>query len=112
MPVPQRVPEFLFRLLIPLGALFVMTVLALVMLPFSESRAPLARLLDMHGGRLIAVEVAALAVVGLLALVTDRLSTLSQSKSTADDSRVGSPGTDSAEDARPPAATQTSNETV
>lgn len=78
MSASRRVADVLFRLLIPAGGLFVITVLSLVMLPFSSTEAPLARFLDARGGLLIVLEVAALGVIGLGALVADRVATLSE----------------------------------
>jgi preprotein translocase subunit SecG len=67
---PARNP--FFPLTAILAAIFVLTVLALVASTFGNDRAPLARLLDSHGTLLIVIEVAAILLVGLLALVVDR----------------------------------------
>jgi Na+/phosphate symporter len=68
---PARNP--FFPLTAMLSAVFVLTVLALVASMFSDQRAPLARLLDAHGTTLVVIEVAAILLVGLLALVVDRV---------------------------------------
>jgi hypothetical protein len=58
------------------SALFIITILALVASVFGDPRAPLARLLDQYGGRLIAGEVAATLVTGLVAMAVDRRQSL------------------------------------
>jgi hypothetical protein len=61
-----------FRLAALSGAAFVVTIFALVAIVFSESNSPAAYYLNEHGGRMIAGEVAAILVCGLLAMAVDR----------------------------------------
>ena len=48
---------------------------------FSDPDAPITRFLDAHGGRLIIAEVIVTLVVGLLALVVDRVQSLRKKSS-------------------------------
>ena len=63
------------------SAIFVMTILAMVAVIFSDPDAPITRFLDAHGGRLIIAEVIVTLVVGLLALVVDRVQSLRKKSS-------------------------------
>ncbi len=74
-PTPQRTNPF-FRLVIPACAVFIVTIFAMVAVPFGNPDAPPARFLDENGGTLITCEVAAILVLGLSALCLDRRQTL------------------------------------
>lgn len=52
---------------------FILTILAMVAVIFSDPRAPVAKFLEAHGSRLIAAEVAVTLIVGFFALVVDRI---------------------------------------
>jgi len=79
---PKRNP--FFPLVALCSAAFAITVLALIVgAVLADPAAPLNRLLDQYGGRILAVEFAAIFVTGLLALVIDRR----QSKSATQDAR-------------------------
>ena len=54
------------------AAIFVLTILAMVAAIFGDPRAPVAKFLEAHGGRLIAAEVVATLILGFLALALDR----------------------------------------
>jgi len=61
-----------FRLVVIAAGAFIVTVLASVATMFGDERAPLTGFLNNYGGLLMAGEVAATLVIGLLALITDR----------------------------------------
>ena len=65
-----------FLLTAVLAAIFVVTNLALVAAMLGDPLAPVAQLLDRHGTTLIVIEVAAILIAGLLALIVDRAQTL------------------------------------
>ena len=67
---PQRTNAF-FRLVIPACAVFIVTIFAMLAVPFGNPNSPPARFLDENGGTLIAYEVAAILVLGLCALFLD-----------------------------------------
>jgi hypothetical protein len=71
----------LFRLVIVAGAAFVVTILALVAVPFGDPAAPVAQWLDRHGGKLVLGEVVLILVLGFLAMLADRRRTLRQLRS-------------------------------
>ena len=62
------------------AAVFVMTILAMVAVIFSDPNAPVAKFFNANAGRLIAAEVVVTLVVGLLALIVDRLQTRRKSQ--------------------------------
>jgi uncharacterized membrane protein YccC len=68
---PERINLF-FRLAVAAGAVFVITIFALVATMFGDPDAPPNRFLDRHGGTLIAVEVAVTLSLGWLAMRVDR----------------------------------------
>lgn len=78
---PPRNP--FFPLTAILSAAFVVTILASVATMLGDPGAPLAQLLDRHGTTLIVIEVAVILLVGLLALVVDRVQSLRQQRSSA-----------------------------
>ncbi|MSR56589.1 MAG: hypothetical protein EXS05_02815 [Planctomycetaceae bacterium] len=74
------------------GALFIVTILALVAGLFGDPQAPLAQVLDRHAGWLLTLEAAGLLLSGFLALVVDRRQTLAAKEPPSDVSREsGSP---------------------
>ena len=70
-PTPQQTNPF-FRLVILACAVFIVTIFAMVAVPFGNPDAPPARFFDENGGTLIAYEVPAILVLGLCALFLDR----------------------------------------
>jgi hypothetical protein len=66
----QRNP--FFPLTVAFSGLFIVTILALIAAVFSEGDAPLSRLLDRHGGWILAAEVLGILLAGFLALAVDR----------------------------------------
>ncbi len=75
-----------FPLVVFSATVFVVTILAMVAVIFSDPAAPLAKFLNAHAGRLIAAEVAVTLVVGLLALIVDRLQTRRGSQTPSENS--------------------------
>lgn len=61
-----------FAMVLCSASIFVLTILAMVAALLGDPRAPMAKFLDAHAGRLIAAEVIVTLVVGLFALVVDR----------------------------------------
>ena len=54
------------------SAVFIVTIFAMVAVPFGNPDSPPARFFDENSGTLIAYEVAAILVLGLSALILDR----------------------------------------
>ena len=65
-------PNLFFRLVIAAGAVFLVTIFALLVLPFGNSQSPVSRFLNEYGGIMIAIEVGATLVFGFLAMAIDR----------------------------------------
>lgn len=81
--LPQREPlNLAFRLIPVFGAVFVVTILAILASTFSDPRAPLVKLLNQHASRLITVEVVLLLLVTILAMTIDRIRTLKGNRNT------------------------------
>ncbi len=64
-----------FSLVLFSSTIFIITILAMVAVIFSDPDAPIVQFLDRHGGRLILAEVVVTLIVGLLALIVDRFQT-------------------------------------
>ncbi len=75
-PRPPQQHNVFFRLLIPLSALFVVTILALVACVFSTSPSRIHRFLAEQGGLLITIEVTSILLVAAIAMVVDRIQIL------------------------------------
>ena len=69
---PGSKPGLLFRLVIPATAVFVITILALIAVVFSDPRAPVAKFLDRHGNLMLLIEFIVVIVLTLLSLIVDR----------------------------------------
>ncbi len=69
------------------ATVFVLTILAMVAVIFSDPNAPVAKFFNANAGRLIAAEVVVTLVVGLLALIMDRLQTRRGSQTPSDNSK-------------------------
>jgi hypothetical protein len=90
---PGSKPGFLFKLIVPIAAVFIVTILAMIAIVFSDPRAPIARFLDRHGNMLLTVEFVAVIVVTLLAMIFDRLRILADlRKQRSDESQNDPPG--------------------
>lgn len=84
-PAPPERPNVLFRALIPAGAIFVITIFALVAVTFGDPKAPPAQFFDRYGLVLILVEVAAILVLIVSAMTVDRWQTLRGQKRDSDE---------------------------
>lgn len=73
---PGSKPSLLFQLVIPATAVFIVTILSLIAVLFSDERAPLARLLNRHGNSLLAAELVVFIVLAFCAMALDRRQTL------------------------------------
>lgn len=77
---PGSKPSLLFQLVIPATAVFVITILSLIAVVFSDPRAPLAQLLNRHGNTLLVGEFVVVIILSILAMAVDRIQTLRQIK--------------------------------
>ena len=77
---PGSKPSLLFQLVIPATAVFVITILSLIAVVFSDPRAPLAQLLNKHGNTLLIGEFVVVIILSILAMAVDRVQTLRQIK--------------------------------
>ena len=77
---PGSRPSLLFQLVIPATGLFVITILSMIAIVFSDPRAPVAQWLDKHGNRLLIVEFVVVIILSIIAMVADRIQTLNQIK--------------------------------
>ena len=73
---PPPHTSLLFRLTAFAGIAFVVTIFALIATIFGDPRSPAARWLNRNVGVLLAVEVAAILVIGFAAMAQDRRQTL------------------------------------
>lgn len=98
---PGSKPSLLFQLIIPSTSIFVVTILSLIAVLFSDQRAPLAQLLNKHGNSLLVAEFVVILVLSFLAMAVDRIQTLRNMKKdqqSAKQSEVdGAPGNTSTE---------------
>jgi hypothetical protein len=72
MPAPPSRRNPFFPLVAGSGALFCVTVLALLAAPLSGTAAPAAAALERHAGWILTLEVTATLLFGFLALLADR----------------------------------------
>ena len=77
---PGSKPSLLFQLVIPATAVFVITILSLIAIVFSDPRAPIAQWLDKNGNRLLIVEFVVVIILSFIAMAVDRIQTLKQLK--------------------------------
>ena len=75
---PGSKPSLLFQLVIPATAIFIVTILSLIAVVFSDPRAPVAQWLNRHGNTLLIAEFVAVIVLSLLAMTMDRRQTLKE----------------------------------
>lgn len=75
---PGSKPSLLFQLVIPATAVFVITILSLIAVVFSDPRAPVAQWLNRHGNRLLVIEFIVVIILSILAMAVDRIQTLKQ----------------------------------
>ena len=77
---PGSKPSLLFQLVIPATGIFVITILSLIAVVFSDPRAPIAQWLDKNGNRLLIVEFVVVIILSFIAMAVDRIQTLKQIK--------------------------------
>lgn len=80
---PGSRPSLLFQLVVPATALFIITILSLIAVLFSDERAPVAQWLNRHGNTLLLVELIVVIALSLLAMAVDRWQTLRAAAQTA-----------------------------
>ena len=68
--------SLLFKLIVPATALFIVTIMSLIAVVFSDQRAPLAKFLNEYGAKLLVVEFVAVMGLSFLAMTVDRIRTL------------------------------------
>jgi hypothetical protein len=73
---PGSPPTFLFRLIIPVTAVFIITIMSMIAVVFSDERAPVAQFLNRHGNTMLMVEFVAVIIVTFVAMAYDRYQTL------------------------------------
>ncbi len=69
---PGSKPSLLFQLVIPATAIFIVTILSLIAVVFSDQRAPVAQFLNRYGNTLLLSEFIGVLFLGLLAMLMDR----------------------------------------
>ena len=73
---PGSPASLLFRLIVPATAIFIVTVMSLIAVVFSDQKAPVAKFLNAYGSKLLVVEFVAVMGLSLLAMTVDRIRTL------------------------------------
>ncbi|MEZ6126908.1 MAG: hypothetical protein R3C49_27640 [Planctomycetaceae bacterium] len=76
MKPPRSQPALIFRLIIPVTVVFIMTILALIASLFGNPNAPVSKWLDANGNTLLIWEFVAVIVLSFLAMTVDRVRTL------------------------------------
>jgi len=80
--IPMRGPgasaSLLFKLIVPATAIFIITIMSLIAVVFSDQQAPVAKFLNKHGTKLLMVEFAAVVGLSFMAMTVDRIRTLRQ----------------------------------
>jgi len=75
---PGTPASLLFKLIIPATAVFIVTIMALIAVVFSDQRAPVARFLNEYGTTLLVAEFVVVTGLSFLAMTVDRIRTLRQ----------------------------------
>jgi hypothetical protein len=75
---PGSKPSLLFQLVIPATGVFVITILSMIAIVFSDPRAPVAQWLDANGNSLLIIEFVVVIILSIMAMVADRIQTLNQ----------------------------------
>lgn len=76
MKTPKTKPSLLFRLIVPVTLVFIMTILVLIACLFGNPEAPIPKWLNANGNHILFYEL--IAVIGLsgIAMAVDRYNTL------------------------------------
>ena len=80
---PGAPASLLFKLIVPSTAIFIITIMSLIAVVFSDQQAPVAKFLNKHGTRLLMVEFAAVMGLSFLAMTLDRIRTLQDLRNSA-----------------------------
>jgi hypothetical protein len=73
---PGAPASWLFQLIVPATAIFIITIMSLIAVVFSDQRAPLAKFLNEYGTKLLVAEFVAVLGLSFLAMAVDRMRTL------------------------------------
>ncbi len=73
---PGAPASLLFKLIIPATAIFIVTIMSLIAVVFSDPRAPMAKFLNQYGTKLLVIEFMAVMGLSFLAMAVDRIRTL------------------------------------
>ena len=73
---PGSRPSLLFQMVVPATAVFIITILSLIAVLFSDERAPLAQWLNKNGNLLLLAELVVVVVLVFAAMAVDRMQTL------------------------------------
>lgn len=76
MRKPGPRPGLLFRLVVPATAVFIITILSLIAVLFSDERAPVAMWLNRNGNSLLLFELITVLALSFAAMAVDRWITL------------------------------------
>jgi len=76
MKRPGSPASLLFRLIVPVCAVFIVSILAMIASVFGNPEAPISKWLDRHVGTILAVEFFATIGLSVLAMFVDRIRTL------------------------------------
>lgn len=82
---PGAPTSVLFKLIIPATAVFIVTVMSLIAVVFSDQRAPVARFLNAYGTTLLVVEFVVVTGLSFLAMAVDRVRTLRELRKSSKD---------------------------
>ena len=86
---PGAPASLLFRLIVPATAVFIITVMSLIAVVFSDQRAPVAVFLNTHGTKLLVVEFFAVIGLSFLAMTVDRVRTLRELRKSSKEKTKG-----------------------
>lgn len=81
---PGAPTSMLFRLIVPATSIFIITILSLIAVVFSDGRSPVAQFLNEHGDRLLIWELIAVLILSFLAMAFDRWKTLRDAARTSE----------------------------
>lgn len=80
---PGAPASLLFRLIVPATAVFIVTIMSLIAVVFSDQKAPVARFLNQHGTKLLVAEFTIVMGLSFLAMTVDRVRTLRELKNSS-----------------------------
>ena len=76
MKTPRTKPSLLFRLIVPVTIVFIMTILILIAVLFGNPEAPISKWLHANGNHILFYELIAVVVLSIVAMAVDRFNTL------------------------------------